>query len=128
MWCEGCPILEGYEGRVDMSDYCDDAFSEEVSSPKAKGIRKTGAKYRRRMDAKKKADELRKIDLGKGRSWTEYDYVDGRFVRTGRFAKHPKHSNIRRLMKRNTNKATRRNPSVNKGNHYRKIHDRWIYD
>lgn len=129
MLCENCPILEAYEAGCEKAyeEHCGEAH---IVTPKASrnGTRRTGQKYRRRMDALKKAEELRNIELGKGRSWARYDYVDGEWVRVGNFAKHPKHSKVRKLMKRNTNKAVRRQPETYKGGHYRKIHDRWIYD
>lgn len=137
-YCEECFFLKDYERRYHIQALPAYGFAQDEpdadSSPnnthvvKPKGRRNTGARYRRRMDAKKKAEELRNIDLGKGRSWASYDYVDGTWVRVGNFAKHPKHSNIKKLMKRNTNKAVRRNPETYKGNQYRKVHDRWAYD
>lgn len=121
MRCENYSILEGFEYEFECCDCCEDAYVQNT-----KGVRKTGRRYRRRMDAIKKAEELKNIKLGKGHSWASYGYVDGECVRVGNFAKHPKHSIAWKCLKRSSNKAVRRHPPETcKGNQYKRVPFKW---
>ena len=150
--CGECPIVEDYERRCQSAEeggfepqfeycscdkvqykfyqggHCEDAYFEEIQEPETKGSRKTGLRYRRRMNVKKRDELIKNVELGKTRAWIEHSYVDGEWKQTGKFVKHPKNSNKRKFMKKSMNRAVRRNPETFKGNQHRKLLGIWYWE
>lgn len=131
--CPTCSLFgrsgcEKVDGRFSVVGTCEDGF-EPVPHQETHGKRKTGRAYRRRQRVKKRDGLMRLIDCTGYAPWMGYvdhDYVDGKWVQTGKYIKYPKNSNAQSFDKRLTSKRVRQHKgSIPKGNAYRKYFDYW---
>jgi hypothetical protein len=97
--------------------YCEDAFVE-IKTAKKKGIRKSGAAYRREMDIKKKKRSIRNATLEArscGAGYVDYDFVNGVWTPVGKYVKRPKNSHRQKFYKRYSNHLFRRGATTGSG-------------
>lgn len=140
--CDECPILPkgSLQNRLDLKKqygefqfdhlgcdkidyqffaggYCEDAFVE-TGRTKSGGTRKSGAAYRRAMDAKKKKSSFRKA-TSDSRNWragyVDCDFVNGIFVPVGKYVKRPKNSHKQKFYKRYSNHLLRKGATAGSG-------------
>lgn len=112
--------------------YCEDAFVE-IEKPRMKGVRKSGAAYRRAMNSKKKKRSIRNA-TSDSRNWRAgyviHDFVNGTWVPVGKYAKRPKNSHRQKFYKRYSNHLLRRGVLAGSGKSgYKRCFDyRWEMD